>query len=259
MLTAVPWGGGTLVGTYQPDGVVKEGDEAALEPVIEAFLSEVRTSFPGLDATRQAVRFVHHGLVPGQPGPKGATLLAEPRVVSHDQLPGALSLVGVKYTTARLAASKAVDAVARALGTAARSCRTATQLLPHADVADSDGLLQETSRGLGVRLDRDVQAHLAGWYGTECPAVLRCAHAENALTRLTPDRPVIAGEVIHAVRTAAAMRLEDVVFRRTPLGSSGDPGGTAINNAAAIMARECGWSSERTGEEVARVQKRLIV
>jgi glycerol-3-phosphate dehydrogenase len=131
--------------------------------------------------------------------------------------------------------------------------------LPHADVADSDGILQETSRALGVRLDRDVQAHLAGWYGTEGPAVLRCAHSENALGRLTPDRPVIAGEVLYAIREAAAQRLDDVVFRRTPLGSTGDPGATAINNAAALMARECDWSGERQAEEVARVRNRFVI
>jgi glycerol-3-phosphate dehydrogenase len=259
MLTAVPWGGGTLVGTYQPDGVVREEDEAALEPIVEAFLADVGAAFPGLDATREAVRFVHHGLVPGKSGPKGTDLLPDPRILTHPELPGVLSLVGVKYTTARLAAERVVDDVARTVGTTTRSCRTATQLLPHADVADSDGLLQETSRGLGVRLDRDIQAHLAAWYGTEGPAVLRCAHAEGALARLTPDRPVIAGEVIYAGRMAAAVRLEDVVFRRTPLGSAGDPGGTAIDNALAVMTRECGWSSERQAEEVARVRKRLAL
>lgn len=257
MLTAVPWGGGTLVGTYQPDGVVREDEGEALEPLIEAFLAEVRTAFPGLDARRDAVRFVHHGLVPGKAGPKGSDLLAEPRVLPHSELPGVLSLVGVKYTTARLTAERAVDAVSRAVHGTSRSCRTATHLLPHADVADSDGLLQEASRGLGVRLDRDIQAHLAGWYGTEGPAVLRCAHTEGMLARLTPERPVMAGEVIYAVRMAAAMRLEDVVFRRTPLGSSGDPGGTAIDNAAAVMARECHWSSDRQAEEVTRVRKRF--
>lgn len=261
MLTAVPWGGGTLVGTYQPDGVVADGerDDAVLGPIVDAFLEEIRTAFPGLDAKRDAVRFVHHGLVPAQSGPGGTNLLAEPKVLSHPELAGVVSLVGVKYTTARLAAERAVDAVARQAGAATRSCRTATQLLPHADVADSDGILQETSRALGVRLDRDIHAHVAGWYGTEGPAVLRCAHAEGALGRLTPDRPVMAGEALYAIREASAQRLEDVVFRRTPLGSTGDPGASAIEHAAAIMARECGWSPERLTEEVNRVRARFAI
>jgi glycerol-3-phosphate dehydrogenase len=259
MLTAVPWGGRMLVGTYQPEGLVSENDGTVLEPIVDAFLAEIRTAFPGLDAKRDAVCFVHHGLVPGQNGSSGSDLLAEPKVLSHAELAGVVSLVGVKYTTARLAAERAVDAVSRHTGAATRSCRTATQLLPHADVADSDGILQETSRALGVRLDRDVHAHIAGWYGTEGPAVLRCAHSENALGRLTPDRPVMAGEVLYAIREGAAQRLEDVVFRRTPLGSTGDPGETAIDNTAAIMARECGWAGERQSEEVARVRSRFAI
>jgi glycerol-3-phosphate dehydrogenase len=138
-----------------------------------------------------------------------------------------------------------------------RPCRTATTVLPHADVADSDGLLQETSRALGISLDKDVHTHLGAWYGTEAPAVLLCAHAHSALARLGADRPVIEGEVIYAVREAAAQRLEDVVFRRTPLGSAGHPGEQAVSGAAAIMARECGWSDTRKDEELTRVSNRF--
>ena len=150
-----------------------------------------------------------------------------------------------------------MDAVAKILGAATRPCRTGTAVLPHADVADSDGLLQEPSQELGIRLDKDIQAHLAGWYGTEAPAVLRCAHAASALTRLAPGSPVIEGEVTYAAREAAAVRLEDVVFRRTPLGSAGDPGGSAVAGAGAIMARECGWSNARQDEELERVKERF--
>lgn len=259
MLTAVPWGGGTLVGTWQSESLVREDDGRGVESSVDDFIAEIRTAFPALDATRAAVRFVHSGLVPAQSGPKGVDLLAEPQLLTHAQRPGLWSLVGVKYTTARLAAERAVDAVARSLGTATRAGRTGTQLLPHADVADSDGLLQEASRGIGVSLDKTVQAHLAAWYGTEGPAVLRCAQLAGALARLTPARPVIAGEVIYAARFCAAVRLEDVVFRRTPLGSSGDPGEEAITRAAEIMARECGWSHERQAEEMARVRARFAV
>jgi glycerol-3-phosphate dehydrogenase len=76
---------------------------------------------------------------------------------------------------------------------------------------------------------------------------------------LAPDRPIIEGEVIYAARTAAALRLEDVVFRRTPLGSTGDPGAAAINRAAVIMGRECGWSDDRREDELARVRQRLTL
>ena len=196
---------------------------------------------------------VHHGLVPGRPTPNGFDLLADPRIIVHAESPGVVSLVGVKYTTARLAAERAVDAAARLIGATPRACRTGITVLPHADVADSDGMLQETARALGITLERAVQAHLAGWYGTEAPAVLRCAHAEDALARLSPDSPVIEGEAIYAVREAAAQRLEDVVFRRTSLASAGHPGDDALVKVADRMARELGWTADRRAEELARL------
>jgi len=259
MLTAVPWAGGVLVGTYQPDGAVTADDAAPLGPVVDAFLADIQSAFPGLGATRAAVRFVHHGLVPAQASAKGLDLLSEPQWLVHNELPGLFSLVGVKYTTARLAAERAVDAVARLAGRAFRPCRTAVTVLPHADIADSDGILQETSRALGVTLEKTIHAHLAGWYGTEGPAVLRCAHAEGALARLSPSSPVIEGEVIYAAREAAAVCLEDVVFRRTPLGSAGHPGEPALARAADLMTREFGWPDERRDEELARVRRRFAV
>lgn len=259
MLTAVPWAGGVLVGTYQPEGAVNSNDAAPLEPVVEAFLAEIQTAFPALGATRTDVRFVHHGLVPAQATGKGLDLLAEHQLLVHSESPGLFSLVGVKYTTARLAAERAVDAVARLAGRPARPCRTGTTVLPHADIADSDGILQETARALGLTLEKPVHAHLAAWYGTEGPAVLRCAHAEGALARLSPSGPVIEGEVIYAAREAAAVRLEDVVFRRTPLGSAGHPGEPALHRAADLLAREWSWTSERREEELARVRRRFEV
>jgi glycerol-3-phosphate dehydrogenase len=132
-------------------------------------------------------------------------------------------------------------------------------VLPHADIADSDGILQETSRALGLTLEKTIHAHLAGWYGTEGPAVLRCAHTEGALARLNPSGPVIEGEVIYAAREAAAVRLEDVVFRRTPLGSAGHPGEPALERAADLLTREWSWSIERREEELARVHRRFMV
>ena len=259
MFTAVPWRGHVLVGTWQSDDEVQAGDDTPLAASVDACLAEAASAFPAMAPTRADIRFVHCGLVPAQTTAKGLELMAESRVIVHQEAPGLVSIVGVKYTTARLTAERAVDAVVNLTGAQARPCRTGTALLPHADVADSDGLLQGTCQLLGVRLDRDVQAHLAGWYGTEASAVLRCAHEAKAMARLSAESPVLEGELNYAIREAAAVRLEDVVFRRTPLCSAGRPGADALGRAADIMAAMCGWTPERRDEELARVHARLVI
>lgn len=253
MYTAVPWQGRVLVGTYQADAVSLAGGDPAPPGVITAFLADVNSAFPALAATPADIRFVHHGLVPAVIRKGRVDLLPEPAVLTHPGLSGAVSLVGVKYTTARLAAERAVDALALAR----RSGRTGTALLPHADVADSDGLLVEVLRQRGRTLDRDVMQHLASWYGTEGAVVVAASAEGDGLERLSPETPVLCGEIAYAARHAAAVRLSDLVFRRTPLASAGHPGDAALQRAAALAAHALGWSDQRTREELELVMARL--
>lgn len=253
MYTAVPWQGGVLVGTHQADTVGEAGGAPPSQAEIDAFLAEVNTAFPALKATSADVRFVHCGMVPASVKGAKVDLLGEPQVISHAQLSGVVSLVGVKYTTARLAAERAVDA----LGLKRSTGRTRTALLPHADVADSDGLIQESLRRLRRTLDRDVMRHLTSWYGVEGARVVEASAEGDGLERLAPETPVLCGEIRYAARHSAAVRLSDIVFRRTALASAGNPGDDAINRAGEIAAAALGWSQPRLAEELALVRSRL--
>ncbi len=253
MYTAVPWQGRVLVGTHQSEHTAPAGGDPGTPQVIDAFLADVNAAFPALAVTPADIRFVHHALVPAVERQGRVDLMPESQVLTHATVAGVVSLVGVKYTTARLAAERAVDALRLARSTG----RTGTTLLPHADVADSDGLLVETLRTLGRTLDRDVMQHLASWYGTEGVHVVAASADGDGLERVSPTTPVLCGEIVYAARHSAAVRLADLVFRRTPLASAGHPGAAALERAAALAAGVCGWSAERVQDEVARVEARL--
>lgn len=256
MLTAVPWRGRVLAGTFQFDAPAQPGAQATAA-LVDRSLEELRHAFPALATTRAGVRLVHYGLVPAAARAGGIDLLSEARVLRHRDTgaPGVLSLVGVKYTTSRLAAERAVDAVAQDLGRHTGRCRTALLTLPHAGIADAEGRLLETARELDVTLARDQIEHLAGWYGTEASDVLQAAqHDRGLLSRLSANTAVMAAEVAYAVDRAQAVRLADVVLRRTPLGSAGHPGADALQAAAGLMAGRLGWSPTRTAEEIAQVE-----
>jgi glycerol-3-phosphate dehydrogenase len=141
-LFLVPWEGRTLVGTsYEP----------ATDPPTDPldFLDEAKSAFPWAELARKDVALVHEGLVPGRGGAGG--LATRPRLVDHetqDGLPGLISLQGVKYTTARAEAQRAVDLVARRLGGPDTPCRTASTPLPRARLLE--GALPERAR-LAVR------------------------------------------------------------------------------------------------------------
>ena len=65
----------------------------------------------------------------------------------------------------------------------------------------------------------------------------------------------IGAEVIHVIRAESALRLSDIVLRRTTEGAAGHPGAEILQTSAAIAARELGWSPERTREELADVER----
>jgi glycerol-3-phosphate dehydrogenase len=251
MLTAVPWRGCLLVGTHQSDGPVKADETGPPSAAVDALIADVNATFSTLHATRADIRMLHYGLVPARVRDGRADLLSEARVAPHGArgAPGVISMVGVKYTTARATAERTIDAVCAELSRRRTRCRTAALPLPHADIADVEGRLVECLRQLGVTLDRDVADHLAGWYATEASDVLRFAASAGLLSRVSPGLPVLDGEIAYAATALRAVHLADAVLRRTPLGSAGSPGPEAIARAASVMGDQLGWTPERRQAE----------
>jgi glycerol-3-phosphate dehydrogenase len=60
----------------------------------------------------------------------------------------------------------------------------------------------------------------------------------------------IGAQILFAIREEMALTLEDVVMRRTGIGQEGDPGSSALERAATLMAAECGWCETRRRAEI---------
>jgi glycerol-3-phosphate dehydrogenase len=191
-LFAVPWCDRTMIGTdYAP-----ASDDGRPSPT--AFLALAARAFPWASVAPQDVALVHRGLVPGTSGASG--LWTRSRVADHaqdDATLGLLSLIAVKYTTARGVAEAAVDRAVAQLGRPAAPCRTAITTL--ADARPLPGTLEE-------------QARLA-------------------------------------VQEEMARHLDDVLLRRLDVGTAGAPPADAVARVALVVARELGWSEERTAAE----------
>ncbi|MBI3931984.1 MAG: FAD-dependent oxidoreductase [Acidobacteria bacterium] len=127
-LFLVPWRGRVLAGTaYEPGEIPEAAGET------DAFFDEAARAFPWAGLRREDVALVHRGRVPGRGDAAG--LWSRARLLDHeteDGVPGLLSVVTVKYTTARGLAAKAVDRVVARLGKTVAPCRTATTVLPAA-------------------------------------------------------------------------------------------------------------------------------
>jgi glycerol-3-phosphate dehydrogenase len=100
--------------------------------------------------------------------------------------------------------------------------------------------------------------HLAHSYGTDYRLILELAQKENGAAALLPGaEEVIGAEILYAIRAESARKLEDIVLRRTDLGTKGQPGAAALTACADLMARELGWDAARRAREIAETEARF--
>jgi len=139
-LILLPWQGRTLVGTSESADERQPDDQAAKRQEVDAFLAEINGAFPALGLKPQEVTLVHRGIVPAAITNGRLSLLGHSRIIDHAEAgaPELLSVVGVKYTTARLVAERVVDRVLKKLGRAPVHCRTAETRLPGGSLEDRD-------------------------------------------------------------------------------------------------------------------------
>ena len=74
-----------------------------------------------------------------------------------------------------------------------------------------------------------------------------CASAATSRSASRRRCPSSGAQVVEAVRNEMALTLEDVVLRRTGLGSAGYPGDEAVLKLESILRDELGWTSARVG------------
>jgi glycerol-3-phosphate dehydrogenase len=258
MLTLVPWRGFALVGTSQSRRFAEPADAGASAAEVQMLVNDANTAFPALKITPADARLVHRGLVPAVKGRTGLPeLRMTPEVYDHsaDGAPGAFSVAAAKYSSARGVAERVTGMVARRLGKRVRASRSATTVLPGAGIADHEALAIERARALDIDLPMAVIQHLTARYAERAADVISLMHERpDARRTLSPAEPTLAAEVVYVIRNEMAIRLTDIVLRRTAFGVAGHPGDEAISECARIASAELGWNAQRLEEEIASVQ-----
>ncbi|MGH7509665.1 MAG: glycerol-3-phosphate dehydrogenase/oxidase [Gemmatimonadales bacterium] len=74
-----------------------------------------------------------------------------------------------------------------------------------------------------------------------------------------PPAEVAREEILQAVREEMAIKLDDIVFRRTSLGAAPGPARTTVEEAARVAGGELGWDSHRQAIEIDTVMRQAGV
>ena len=258
LLLIMPWQGRMLVGTSHSDRAAEPDDGRVLDAELHSFVAEVNSAFPALELTKHEVTLVHRGVVPAVRNRQGVLgLMGHHRIHDHesDGVAGAMSVAGVKYTTARGVAEQVVDLIVARLGAACAPCRTGSTRLPHWDFASREAETDRARADVGDALAPETVAALVSTHGTAWQAVaarVRRDPSEAEPIAATVRIPLAA--VRHAIDEEMARTLCDVLIRRLPAGAAGYPGDEAVERCGALMAAQLGWDARRRAAEVEAVR-----
>jgi glycerol-3-phosphate dehydrogenase len=263
-LFLVPWRDYTLVGVWHvvykgsPDNLILSREE------LQTFLDEINEAYPPLRLAFENVRICNYGLVlfgDNKPGAADLSYGKRSVIVDHGRkngIDGLITMIGVRATTARAVAEKAVNLVFEKLRRRSPSCLTATTPIFGGRFECFEDFVRHVTELYSSQIKPDIMRHLVHNYGSELCNVLNYTSKDPSLSLPINDTKVLAAEVVHAVREEMAQKLSDVVFRRTDLATGGDPGEPALQTAAGLMAREMGWNGGRVQEELEEVNLGLL-
>lgn len=265
-LFAVPWRDKTLIGVWHrlfPD----IPDTAHVHPrEIDAWIAELNEVHPALALSAHEVTFANCGLVPfGDTATETELSFGkESRITDHHSahgITGLVSLVGIRFTTARGDAGRALELLLRQARQSTAPA-SADRPLSGGDIEDFAAFESHALRAKPAALSDESVRALVRNHGTRYGQVVRRTVSDQPGTNMRgaatiPGTATLLAEVQYAVDEEMAMKLEDIVMRRTDLAAGCAPGRAAIETAAHEMARRLRWSQRRVNEEIAATERTL--
>ena len=192
----LPWGTCSLVGTTDTDDDADPDRVAPAADDVRYLWSEIQRRWPHLDPSASTLR-VFSGLRPlarsGRDRPWDNS--REARLLVENEM---ISLVGGKYTTARLLAERAVDLVVRRLDRRAEPCSTRTRALPA--IAATDAV---TAASVAHAVDEQFARHVGDFIFRRSTLWLDAADARRAA-------PMVAGWMAAQLGWTAGVRQAEV-------------------------------------------------
>jgi glycerol-3-phosphate dehydrogenase len=260
VLFIVPWRNKSMIGTCHIPWRGSPHLFQLNEGMVQGFLDQINSAHPPLQLSLNDVRQVTWGFLPvdhQDANEQKVKLTRDGVVIDHQEkggVSGLISIIGAKYTTARMVAEQAVNLAVSILGTKTRECQTHSTPVKGGEINDFRAFLRQArAEAAGVVNEKSID-HLVYTYGSEYRNLVHDVMKQPDLARrIAPPLPVTLAEVEHAVHHEMALTLADVIRRRTELGSTGLPTMAALQKCASLISHEFEWSSEHLQQEIRSV------
>ncbi len=259
MVFVIPWREFSLVGTTDTDFDGDPDRVHATRAEVDYLLGEVRKAVPDRRVAASEVAYTYAGVRPlsYEEGKRASDVSRAHKVIAEED-GRFLSITGTKLTCFRSLAEHVGNLIAARVGRR-RSSRPARLTL---DGLDEDVATVEARVSIDVSaemaasgLSRETLETLVATYGRAFRRVVDlAAKLPDGRDRLCPSNPEIVAQLHVAVQDELALSLQDVLLRRTGIGSSRCQGIDCAEAIGRRMAELAGWTSRRLTAELGAYQ-----
>jgi glycerol-3-phosphate dehydrogenase len=258
LVFVIPWREFSLVGTTDTDYADSPDRVWATKADVQYLLEAAHRLLADPRITESNIAYAYAGVRPltfdGATGTRASAVSRQHRVVAEGPGGRFLSITGTKLTCFRSLAEEVGRTVARLLGRGGPSDTARITLDGQDDEAGAlevRAMLDVTEAVRSSGLEPEQVEMLVTTYGRRAGAVLDTARRlPGGTERLCKNAPEIVAQLHWAVESELAISLQDVLLRRTGLGTGPCLGLDCAPAIAQRMGALLGWSPRRVEAEL---------
>jgi glycerol-3-phosphate dehydrogenase len=232
------------------------------EEEVDYFFNLVEHILPGIKLDRSQIVFRFSGIRPlpkqdvSQPGFVSRDYKIDKGILPSSQKTPQFSVVGGKWTTFRALGEHVSDLVLAELGRSRKVSTLGLQIGGGKNYPASAQEVEEWIKENRATLGKTRTQALLARYGTAASKLIEFLelHGDTELDTLSGYSEQ---EISYLAIAEGAVRLDDLLLRRTTLAFSGLLNEERVQEIARVAAASLGWSAERTQGEVARAWELL--
>ncbi len=162
-----------------------------------------------------------------------------------DGINGLITVEGGKYTTRRNLAHQVMEVVQMKLNFNLKDSITYNNYLSGCEIRNMEEFMIKLHKQFDEDFQLNTVEYLGRNYGRESKKIFELAMKDKSLAEVLTDDGEILAEVYYAIKYEMAKTLKDIFFRRTGLGTLGNPGGAIIKKVINLTSKMLFWDKER--------------
>ncbi len=257
-LFLVPWRQYTLVGVWHKVYTDHPDRFQVSQEEIECFIDEINQAYSTVKITSDDISYVNAGLIlfgenTSHGNNQDLKFAHHSRLIDHAGergIEGLVTLIGARFTTGPSDAVAAIDIIFQKLRKKAPPSKTHMLPLVGGKISHFESMVQEALHACPVAVEKETIRALVHNHGSAYPEIFQLIKQNAEWGQAVGTSMTLKAEIVNAVRHEMAITLNDVLLRRTDLGTGGFPGSQTIKTCAALMSAELQWSQSRMEQEI---------